>query len=113
MQALRAFDDRSRKLVAPLPTFRAAPNFSLCAGYSQTGALQYGKCHGVMMSEDNGAPFTCHECGLLATRRGYEVRIDDRESDSRCKHGQTPQRCPSLKEAASIARQFAAIQGRY
>jgi hypothetical protein len=65
-----------------------------------------------MMSEDNGAPFT-HECGLLATRRGYEVRINGTESDSKCKHGQNPKGCPSLKEAASIARQFAAIQGRY
>jgi hypothetical protein len=66
-----------------------------------------------MMSEDTGTPFTCHECGLLATRRGYEVRVNDGESESKCKHGQNPKGCPSLKEAASIARQFAAIQGRY
>jgi hypothetical protein len=64
-----------------------------------------------MMSEDNGVPFKCHECGLLAMRRGYEVRINDAEPN--CKHGQNPNECPSLKEAASIARQFAAIQGRY
>jgi hypothetical protein len=66
-----------------------------------------------MMSEDNGDPFQCHECGLLATRRGYEVRTNDAESESKCKQGQNPNGCPSLKEAASIARQFAAIQGRY
>jgi hypothetical protein len=83
---------------------------SLCAGHRQTGAL--GKCHEARMSEDNGVPFTCHECGLLATRRGFEVRINDAESESKCKRGQNPNGCPSLKEAASIARQFAAIQGR-
>jgi hypothetical protein len=65
------------------------------------------------MSEDNGVPLKCHECGLLATRQGYEVRINNAKSESKCKHGQNPDRCPSLNEAASIARQFAAIQGRY
>jgi hypothetical protein len=63
------------------------------------------------MSEDNGVPFKCHECGLQAIRRGFDVRINDVEA--KCKHGQNPTGCASLKEAASIARQFAAFQGYY
>jgi hypothetical protein len=62
------------------------------------------------MSKDDRVPFKCPECGLLARVRGCEVRINDTESESNCKHGQNPNGCPSLKEEASIVRQFAAIQ---
>jgi hypothetical protein len=64
-----------------------------------------------MMSEDSGVPFKCHECGLQATRRGFDVWINDVEA--KCKHGQNPVGCPNLKETASIARQFAAVQVYY
>jgi hypothetical protein len=63
------------------------------------------------MAEENNYPFKCHECGLRAAiSRGFEVQINDVEAQ--CKYGQNPAGCSSLKEAAFIARQAAAIQGR-
>ncbi len=107
--ALSLLTPQKTKLPMLVGAHRCSVRFQYVPGAVKRGP---GEMHGVMMSNDNGAPLTCPECGLQATRRGYEVRINDAESQSKCKQ-RNRKECPVLKEAASIARQFAAIQGRY